>query len=228
MTWSEKVVLHISPSILSAWTHLSYLHCCSLSYSKVMAEKLLVTFMTWNDLGIMRREVTGLNFLIQDVNFSCNPIVRVFRMVFVQKRRLSIFSHRLIKERSQYRPGLGSPILKFWDIHFTDSLARINHGKFQGNRSIGEAMTSIQTFLWGEVTWRDLVTWPCVTWVWNFHNICGNDVWMHLCDIYICMWQQLRWLICENNCQIFCCWCCSSIIYCCKFTVVRVYIQKRI
>ena len=23
-------------------------------------------------------------------------------------------------------------------------------------------------FLWGEVTWRDLVTCPCVTWVWKF------------------------------------------------------------
>ena len=32
-------------------------------------------------------------------------------------------------------------------------------------------------FLWGEDTWRDLVSWPCVTWVWNFHNICGKDVW---------------------------------------------------
>ena len=29
---------------------------------------------------------------------------------------------------------------------------------------------------WGHLT-SDLVSWPCVTWVWNFHNICGKDVW---------------------------------------------------
>ena len=30
---------------------------------------------------------------------------------------------------------------------------------------------------WGEVTWRDLVTWPWVTWVWNWYKMCGKDVW---------------------------------------------------
>ena len=30
--------------------------------------------------------------------------------------------------------------------------------------------------LGGEVTWRDLVTWPWATWVWNFHSIFEKDL----------------------------------------------------
>ena len=49
MTWSEKIMLHINRSVWSAWTHLWYFHCSSWSLSKIIAEKLLVTFhdLTW-------------------------------------------------------------------------------------------------------------------------------------------------------------------------------------
>ena len=30
---------------------------------------------------------------------------------------------------------------------------------------------------WCEITWRGLLTWPWVTWFWNFHQVCGKDVW---------------------------------------------------
>ena len=45
--------------------------------------------------------------------------------------------------------------------------------------SVGVTMTSIQTFMkWGHLC--DLVTWPWVTWVWDFHNICERDAWLVL------------------------------------------------
>ena len=49
-------------------------------------------------------------------------------------------------ERSQNWPDLRSPISKFWDINFIDTLACSNHWKFQGNRSVGVALRNIQTF----------------------------------------------------------------------------------
>ena len=91
-------------------------------------------------------------------------------MVFVLKRCLSIFSHWLVMERSQNWHDRRSPIAKFRDINTF-------HGyrwKFQGDRSFGIAMTSIQTF--SDVKSLDVI-WPWVTWIWNFHNMCGKDVW---------------------------------------------------
>ena len=83
-------------------------------------------------------------------------------MVFFQKRRLSFFSHWLIMERSQNWPDLGSPISKFWDIHFIDTLACSNRWKFQGNRSVGVALRNIQTFY--EVRSLDVTWWPDLAW----------------------------------------------------------------
>ena len=52
--------------------------------------------------------------------------LRVFQMVSVQNRRVSIFSHRLIMERSQNWPVLGSPLSNFRDIHCIDTVKDIN------------------------------------------------------------------------------------------------------
>ena len=102
----------------------------------------------WSQLFDLRRQVYVP---------TCNPIcLRVLRMVFVQKRRLSIFSYLLVLERSQYWPNLRSPISKFWDIHYLATVTRINYWKFQGNRLVGVAMTSILTFY----KVRSLATWP--------------------------------------------------------------------
>ena len=80
--------------------------------------------------------------------------LRVLRMVFVQKKRLSIVSHWLIIERSQNWPELRSRISKFWDKHFIDTDTGINRWKFQRYHSVGVAMASIQTFMrWGHLTW---------------------------------------------------------------------------
>ena len=60
-------------------------------------------------------------------------------------------------ERSQNWPDLTVPISKFRDIHFIDT---VNHtrGQFQGNRSIGVAMASIQSF--SEVRSLESLTLP--------------------------------------------------------------------
>ena len=49
-------------------------------------------------------------------------------------------------ERLQNWLDLGSPIAKYRDIHFIDTVTEINRGKVQGDQSFGVAMTSIQTF----------------------------------------------------------------------------------
>ena len=70
-----------------------------------------VTSTTWG-------EVTGRNIPIHCVKFTFSRCLRVFRMIFVQKRRLSIFSRWLIMERSKNWPCLRSPISKLRDNHF--------------------------------------------------------------------------------------------------------------
>ena len=154
MTWPEKVMLHISRSASSAWTHLWCFHRSRWFLSKVIAEKLLVTFP---DLKWPWRLDEGSPVTIFRLRKSILPITRCFRvfwMVFVQKRRLSFFSHWLIMERSQNWPDLRSPIWKFRDIRFIDTGTDINRWKFQSDRSFGVGMTNIQSFLrWGHLTW---------------------------------------------------------------------------
>ena len=43
-------------------------------------------------------------------------------------------------------PDPRSQISKFWDIHFIETVTCINRWQFQGNDSVGVALTSIQTF----------------------------------------------------------------------------------
>ena len=117
--------------------------------------------------------VTGHNIPLRVSSLPVTRCLRVFQMVFFQKRRLSFFFRWLKMKRSQNWPDLGSPISKFRKIRFIDTGTDINRWKFLGDRAFGVAMTSIQT---SEV--RSLgVTWPWVTWVWNFHSMCGKDAW---------------------------------------------------
>ena len=145
ITWSEKVMLHIRRSVSSAWTQLCCFHRSSWSLSKVIAEQLLVTF---HGLKWPRRHERSLVaiFWFKVSSLPANRCLRVFRIVFVQKRRLSIFSHWLTMERSQSWPDLRSQISKLWDIHFIDNVTNTNPWKFQGDRFFGLAMTSIETF----------------------------------------------------------------------------------
>ena len=103
----ENVMLHISRSVWSSWTHLWCFHCSSWSLLKVIAKKLLVTFY---DLKWPRRHDDESLVAIFRLRASSLPVtrcLRVFRMFFFQKRRLSFFSHWLIMERSQKWPDLG-------------------------------------------------------------------------------------------------------------------------
>ena len=135
--------------------------------------------LSWSEMTLATwRGVTGRNIPTQDVKSTCNPMFESVSNGFLPKEAPFIFLPlTIIMERSQNWPDLRSPISKFRYICFIDTGTNINHWKFQGNRSVSVALTSVQTFLWGEVTWRDLVTWPWVTWVWNFHKVCGKDVW---------------------------------------------------
>ena len=130
-------------------------------YPKKTAGDLLwpeITLATW-------RGVTGHNIPTQVVKSTCNPMFESVCIVFVQKRRLSFFSHWLIYwliERSQNWPDLRSPISKFRDTSFIDTGTNINRWKFQGNRSGGVALPNIQTFY--EVRSLDVTWWPDLAW----------------------------------------------------------------
>ena len=93
MTWSERIVLHSSPTVSSSWTHLWYFDRSILSLSNVIAEKLLVTS---NDLKWPLRNEEGslaAIFRFRASTLSETRCLRVFQMVFVQKKRFSIFPH---------------------------------------------------------------------------------------------------------------------------------------
>ena len=143
-------------------TSMVFLHCSSLSLSKGIAEKLLVTFhdLKWPCRHQERSLVAIFRFRVSSLPVT--RCLRVFQIVFVQKRRLSILSHLLIMDRSQIWPDLGSPISKFRDIGTLATGTDINLWKFR-DRSFGVAMTSVQTF--SEVrsldaTWRPDFEWP--------------------------------------------------------------------
>ena len=103
MTWSKKGMLHFSRSLSLAWAYLWYFHRFSWPLSKVIAEKLLVTF---HDMKWPWRHDEGSLVAIFRLKVSSLPVtrcLRVFLMVFLQKRRLSFFSHWLIVERLALR-----------------------------------------------------------------------------------------------------------------------------
>ena len=177
MAWSEKGMMHINRSVLSTWTHLWCFHRCSWSLLKTIAEKLLVTFHDlkwpwWHDEG---SPVT--KFLLRMSIIPVTRCLRVFWMVFVQKRRLSFFSHWLIiREVAKLTWPLVTDIkiliYTFYRYGYEYQSLKLSrrsviwcsydeHSKF---------------FFWSEVTWRDLMTWPWVTWVRNFYKVCGKDV----------------------------------------------------
>ena len=92
----------------------------SLSLSKVIAEKLLVTF---HDLKWSRwHEGRGSLVAIFRFRVSSLPVTRCVSVSngFRPKEAPFNFPYLLIMERSQNWPGRGSPISTFRDIYFID------------------------------------------------------------------------------------------------------------
>ena len=100
--------------------------------------------------------------LVASFHFSVSSLpevrcLRVFRMMLVQKRRQQIFSHWLIMKKMQNWPDLRSSIWKFRRINFIHAATHINLYNFQGDRSVGVAMTSI---LFSDLRSLDVTWWP--------------------------------------------------------------------
>ena len=134
--------------------------------------------MTFHDLKWPWRHDEGSPVTIFRLRMSILPVTRCLRvlwMVFVQKRPF-IFLPLTYNGEVAKLTDLRSPISKFRDIRFIDTGTNINGWKLQGDRSFGVAMANIQSFS-EVVIWRDLVTWPWVIWVQNFHKVCRKDVW---------------------------------------------------
>ena len=129
-TWSEKVMLHINRSVLSAWTHLWCFHRSSWSISKSYTRKTAGD-LPWPEMTLaIWRGVPVTIFRLRMSILLVNRCLRVFWMVFVQKRRLSFFSHWLKMERLQNWPDLRSPISKFRDVRVIDTGTNTNRWKF--------------------------------------------------------------------------------------------------
>ena len=149
MTWSGKVMFDISRSTSSTWTHLRRFRRSGLYLSKISAEKLMVTF---HDLRWPRgHEEVPEGHWLQFSGSGCQAYLYLyvwecFEWPVVQKKRLLILSHWFIMGRLQNWHDLKSHISKFRDIHFIDIVTCIKLGKFQGDCSVGIAMTNIQTF----------------------------------------------------------------------------------
>ena len=162
MTWSERVMLYISRSVSSSLNTSMAFYCSSLSLSKVVADKLLVTFhdMKWPWRHDEESLVTIFRFGVLNipVNHRC---LRVFRMFFVQKRCLSIFPLTYNGEVAKLTWPWVSDI-KIPRYKFTDTVTDIKHWRYQGDRSFGVAMTNIQSF--SEVRSLDASWWPDLEW----------------------------------------------------------------
>ena len=145
-------MLHISWCVSSAWNIYGIFIALTCLYEKLLPKHCLEPFMTsWPQGHEVGSLVTIFRFRVSILPAA--QCLRVFRMIFVQKRRLSIFSHWFIMERSQNWPDPRSPISKFRSINFID-VTNITRWKFQGDRLVGVAMTSIQASLrWGHLTW---------------------------------------------------------------------------
>ena len=149
MTWPERSsCISVDPHRRPKHIYGVFIALAGL-YQKIFPKNCWWPSMTWNDLGDMTRghrtqySDSGCKVYIQwwwwdgravtfaSVDQRLSPLhptrcLRVFSMVFVQKRRLSFFSHWLIMERSQNWPDIRSPISIFLDIHFIDTLACSN------------------------------------------------------------------------------------------------------
>ena len=170
MSWPVSVMLQLayqSIRIVNLSTAKEFLSLYLVSINS-NCQKLLQTFHDLRWPQGTKKGVIGCSFPIQCVKFTCIQMLK--RMMFFQNKHISIFPHCVIMERVLNWPDLRSPMPKFRDLYFIHTITHINCRKFQSDRSVGVAM-SILTFFWDEATWRDLVTWLWVTWVWNFRKM---------------------------------------------------------
>ena len=182
-------MLYISRSVVSTWTHLMHFHCSSIALSKNITEKLLVTF---HDLQRPRRQkerslITTFRFKVSMLHVSA--CLRVFSMVFVQKRHHSIFlpswfkmerlqnirdltySYQLFLIHSHSFSFFNSFLLLLLNILLLLDAITLRYSYYYSYQSLKISRQSLSrcsyhensNFFWGEVTWRDLVTWSWAT-----------------------------------------------------------------
>ena len=133
----------------------------SMSLSKVITESCWRPFMICNNLGDIKTSHWSQFWDSEcQIYMYLTRCFRVFRMIFVQKRPLSISSHWPIMDNSQ-------KIVVTWVHQYQNSkiciliivllksLAEISRRSFS-RCSYGEH----SNFFLGEVTWRNLGTWP--------------------------------------------------------------------
>ena len=173
MTRSGKVMLHINRSVWSALTHLWCFHRSNWSLSKVIAEKLLVTFYdlkSWSDLDDMARAEGSLVAIFRHRVSSLLPVIRCLSISngFLLKEAHFIFLPLTYKmERSPTWPwamNIEIPrytFYRYWCIYQLLKVSRWLGIQYQCSYDEHSAF-SIQTFSEARslcVTW-----WPDREW----------------------------------------------------------------
>ena len=147
-------------------------------YQKVLSKNWW-PFMTWNDLADMARghwlqysdsvrQVQG-----QSAYTRC---LRGFQMVFFQKRRLWFspidFDGEVAKLTWPWIIDIKIPRYKFYQNWYGYQSLKVS--RWSGIRCSYDEHSNFSELRSLDVTWSDLTL---NAWVWNFHNMCGKDVW---------------------------------------------------
>ena len=168
ITWSKKVMMHISRSVLSTWTHLWNFHLPSCPH-----EKLLPKNCWWP---------TYCKFSIQGTKSTCNPTFQSVLNSFRPKEATFNFIQLMYNEQvAKLKSSCVTNIYKNSDTLMLEMLLRISIAARSASRF---SYVKHSNVFWGEVTWRDLLTWSWVTWVWNVSNMCRKEVWTGVPAVY--------------------------------------------
>ena len=125
--------------------------------------------MTWDDLDDINRGPPSLVTIFR-FRVSSLPVARCSRVLksgFCQKEAsLNFLPLTYNGEVTKLaRSQVTDNKIPRYRYTFIDTVTRINHWKFQGDRSVGVAMTSIQPL--SEVMSLDVTWWPDLEWPWS-------------------------------------------------------------
>ena len=130
-----------------------------------------MTLATWEGF-------IGRNILIQDVKCTCYPMFEsVSDGVRPKEAHFNslplTYNGEVAKLTWPWVTDIKIPRYAFYGYCYVYQSLKVS--RWSASRCNG-SYDEHSNFFRVEVTWRNLVTWPWVIWVWNLH-MCGQDVW---------------------------------------------------
>ena len=160
-------------------------------YQKVLPKKKLLVTLVLHNLKWLWRHEEGSPVAIFRVRVPSLPVtrrLRVFRMVFVQKRCLSIFAHWLIMKRSQNWSEVTDNKIPRCIFHrYCNSYQSLKVPSQSFNRCSYELRP---TLFFSEVrslgvTWRPDLEWPGC----ELFTTCAEEIYQQVCQKW---WRSAR------------------------------------